>query len=175
MEQWKSHYLEAIESWDKTHRLVGRSSVGGLLDESIAALSGALASGKLHSKDVLVDVGAGQAVMGYPWLHLAGDTKLITVEPDRKKTAFLLWFRASLPKSIAERWVHLSKTIQNVSCETLDAAFFPPNPGSKSRTVCVARAFSGQDSLVAATQHLNCPIFVFEKKSDLACLEPLES
>ncbi len=175
MEQWKAEYLKAIESWDKTHRLVGRMSVEALLDESIEAIAAALAQGYLETGDVLVDVGAGQGLMGYPWLYAGPQAKLITVEPDRKKTAFLLWFRSSLPKNVSERWLHFPKSIQNVSCETLESAFSAKEHGLRPRVACVARAFSGSDSLASAIRHIGCPIYTFEKKSGRSCLEPLES
>lgn len=126
------HYSEAVEAWDKKHRIIGKVPASVLVAQSLDALTtlGPESSGTLS----LVDVGAGAGVVGVPWLSLNSRNRAIFVESDAKKTAFLRYYLGSQPQ-YAGRWLVLSQKLESVSRETIFAFagdFF-----------CVARAFSG--------------------------------
>jgi 16S rRNA G527 N7-methylase RsmG len=138
----RESFLSSVLAWNKIHRIIGREGdFASRIKESEQALKGLIASqsNTLH----LVDIGAGSGLLGFPWLWLRDSSKLVLVEPDMKKAAFLLSFVAQ--EGLATRVLVLSSPFELVSRETIDV--FAPAP-----RVFVARAFAGSKSYLQVIQ-----------------------
>ena len=168
VKQLREDYIRQVKAWDRVHRLIGRERFESLLGESEEAL---------QSLDptltTLVDIGAGSGVLGAPWLWLGGSEasrKLVFVEPDPKKAAFLVTWQASLPNTFREQVLVLGQRFENVPRETIDRF-------AQDRRVFVARAFAGDCSFVEACRNSRFAeenFFTFEKaQGKKAVLKPI--
>lgn len=129
-------YAEAVVSWDKTHRIVGKTPINTLIKESLCALRGMQAP----RPSALIDVGAGAGIVGIPWLSMDREHRSVFVESDQKKTAFLRYYLSS-QKELCGRWLVLGDRLEKVSRETIVSFLGDENFFS------VARAFSGSRTL----------------------------
>jgi len=139
-------YVEAVQGWDRVHRIVGKTPVGQLVAESVEALE-TLWLEVPREGACLVDVGAGAGLLGFPALFAHPTLEVLFVEPDTKKAAFLRFFATSLPEHQSTRIKVLNQNIQDVSRETLQTNNIQP----ESCCLC-ARAFSGSTSLEQAME-----------------------
>lgn len=141
---WSSIYTRAVQEWDKTHRLVGRLSVSALVEQSVEALK-ALDDEVLAGDVLFVDVGAGQGLLGIPALYLFPNLKVLFVEPDPKKTAFLRNYLFGVQKELGPRSFVESCRLQDVSRET-------QKRHENRNPKLFARAFSGEVLLAEAVR-----------------------
>jgi 16S rRNA G527 N7-methylase RsmG len=136
--------------------LVGSGvSIEKLWEESDEALQ---SLGLENFSGTCVDVGAGQGILGVVALWRFSEATLLLVEPDRRKTAFLVDLKLNLGPSYARRLNILSERIENVSRETLKR-FLLPQPH-----IVLARAFSSNRSLESAVSEsafLSDPLYEF--------------
>ena len=179
MKQWVEEYFDGVREWDMKHRLVGKKALTELYRESVSALdvthAGAAWLGGRTPRDVVVvDVGAGSGLMAMPWLLELEGSKVCFVEPDMKKTAFMMSFVSQLPFELRSRALVLPQTLESVSRETI------VNKLGKE-LLCVVRAFSGKSSLEdarAQSELKNDPFYVFESqktpKGEIFSLAPLK-
>lgn len=139
---WLKQYSTEIAKWDTTHRLVGRLSPEVLIEQSVEALND-LHPSVVSPTTLFVDVGAGSGLLGIPALNLFPSLKVLFVEPDPKKAAFLRHYLFGVQKELGKRSFVQTQLMQNVSRETLEKL--------KDLTpVLFARAFSGEHSLQEA-------------------------
>ncbi len=162
----KSAYFDAVRAWDKKIRLVGKTPIEQLYNESLKALR------TLETKaKVLVDVGAGNGILGFPWLELSPEHKCIFLEPDPKKAAFILDFasRSHNGLSVADRSMVLCQKLENVPRETILKY--------SANSFCLAtRAFSGAIGLkeaFAKSELKDQEFFVFDLVNGRACFRKL--
>jgi len=139
VKQTKDSYFAAVEEWNRTHRIIGKRSIGELVAQSEQAL-------RFVPKDVpaVVDVGAGAGILGIPWVLGARTRKAALVEPDPKKSAFLRSFVSTAPE-IRSQLLILNGRIEDVTRETL-VEFF------QTDFILAARAFSGTEGLAVTMQ-----------------------
>lgn len=148
-------YVDAVRAWDKVHRIVGKEDPARLYKQSKESLSSALKAYPLSP--TLVDIGAGSGMMAWAWLELSPNHKAILVEPKKKSQAFLLNYITGVCPELAPRVMVIGALFDDVSRETV-AKFAPEG------FFCVARAFSGTDSLetvIARSEFSKDPCYVF--------------
>jgi hypothetical protein len=154
-------FLSSLVAWDKKHRIIGKTPPERLYQESVEAL-GTLPPGC----PLLVDIGAGSGILGWPWLFEGFGSSVIFVESDPKKAAFLEFFRAELSRLAPEMGLRVRVVplpYQSVSRETVEGMGLP--------YVLAARAFSGSLSLSQAhqaSQFKDRPVFAFEAEGDFS-------
>lgn len=130
-------YLEALDSWDKKHHLKGNTDSEILCSQSIEAFEAS--SHRLGEVKTLVDVGAGNGILGFP-IFLAGLVeRVVFIEPLSKRASFLLFYASSLPEGQRERVLVLNERLEKVSREKIER--FAQNDLDKC--LFCARAFSG--------------------------------
>ena len=140
MKHWLEVYCDELKAWDRVHRIIGNLNPKTLCEESRQAL---LSLAKERPGATLVDVGAGGGILGVPWLALSADNRVVFVEPDLKKAAFLHAALLVSLKDVSSRCLVLASQIEHVSRETI-VKF------SKGDFVLAARAFSGPLDLASA-------------------------
>ena len=140
MKHWLDLYCDELKAWDRVHRIIGNLNPKTLCEESRQALL-ALASERPGA--TLVDVGAGGGILGVPWLALNDESRVVFVEPDMKKAAFLRVALLGSLSTVSSRCLVLPSQIEHVSRETI-VKF------SKGDFVLAARAFSGPLDLRSA-------------------------
>jgi 16S rRNA G527 N7-methylase RsmG len=147
-------YIEALERWNKKHRIIGSGRAVALIDESLAALS----TSSLRVGDCLVDIGAGGGVLGVPWLWMNDTNQTIFVEPNKKKAAFLIEHLASSQLGYNKRFLVISEKFEQVPRQNISAFV-------KRRSVLASRAFSGTRALaevIELSEFKGEEFFVFE-------------
>jgi hypothetical protein len=157
-------YIEHLKLWDKSHRLIGAISPSLLVDQSLEAFKDSFLDSPNTS---FVDVGAGSGIVGIPLLLTFNHLKVVFVEPDLKKSSFMLSFLSGTQLIKSKRALVISDLLQNVSCETLEK-FFETN-----QITLLTRAFSGPKSLNDAYKDSSLskyPLYDFNKQ-----LTPLKS
>lgn len=142
---FKADYCKLLKGWDKIHHLLGNSKPETLYDESVHALA------TLPSKDnqVLVDIGAGNGILGIPAFFEGYCQKLVLIEPLVKRYAFLVTWRLSLGREAQNNVLLINSKLESVSRETLEE-FAQTNVGNM---IFMARAFSGTRTLKEAFDH----------------------
>jgi len=156
-------YVEQIKLWDRSHRLVGGVPVHVLVEQSLLAFKNSLLVNPCTS---YVDVGAGSGIVGIPLLLIYDRLKFVFVEPDLKKSSFVLNFLSSYGLIRAKRALVISERIQNVSHETLEDFF-----GTNQITL-LTRAFSGPKSLNDAYKESSLSKYpLFDFKMDTSGLD----
>lgn len=159
MKQIKQLLISEATKWDKTHRIVGPEGVSSLLAESEEAFR---SFKRPDAPAVLVDVGAGAGVLGFPWLYLGMGAATVFIEPATKKAAFLRYFKTLLPKEQQNRVLIIDKPLESVSRETI-LDFSGDRP-----LLFAARAFSGPHDLkacVLASAFKEETFFVFSSQA----------
>jgi 16S rRNA G527 N7-methylase RsmG len=134
-------YLKDLKTWNKTHRLVGSNDLDRLYAESRIAFE-SLPSGERYRN--AVDVGAGSGILGFAGFLGAKLSRVVLVEPDPKKAAFLLQVKAQLFRlepGFMANLIILHQTVQVVSRETLNSFF------NGTEWIVIARAFSSEVGL----------------------------
>lgn len=150
----KTDFCALLKLWDSKHRILGKTPPEVLYDQSVEALRGFT---KEHNFEVLIDVGAGNGILGIPALIEGLCAKVVLVEPLPKKVAFLEYFKSVLlqhPSPSAKNVMVAPKTIENVSRETLEG-FAQSNLDNVG---FVVRAFSGSKSLNEAFGESEMPV-----------------
>jgi len=118
----------------------------------------------------IVDVGAGSGILGIPALLEGMCEKLVLIEPQPKKAAFLEYFRSQLHQydfPLASKVKVLPLFLENVSRETLESFA----QGTLDNVDFVVRAFSGAKTLKEAFDQSGLPtnrvydFFVDEKST----------
>ncbi len=141
LSKFREPYLQELRKWNKIHRLVGSKDLDRLYSESATSFK-SLPKGERYRR--VLDVGAGSGIQGFAGLFSGALEQVAFVEPDPKKSSFIIHVKTLLAKEesdILNRVLILSMPIQLVSRETLEKFF-----GAKDWIV-VARAFSGDLSL----------------------------
>lgn len=162
-------FSQAVREWDKKIRLVGKTPVETLYDESLEALQSRPPG---MNKDCLVDIGAGNGIVGFPWLELSPGHKAIFLEPDIKKAAFLLEFISKAPEvfQLRQRCRVLPVKLEDVPRETI-LTF-------AGESYClVTRAFSGARTLRDAFDLSSLKkedLFVFDLVNGRGCFRKLD-
>lgn len=147
MNSWINEYSKEMLRWDTVHRIVGRLSPEELVVQSREALSSAeCLAGSLNSF-LFVDVGAGQGLLGIPALYMFPEIRVLFVEPDPKKTAFLRNYLYVLHPELGARSRIECCRLEDVSRETCHWA-----SSVGLEPVLFARAFSGKSSLEQAVE-----------------------
>jgi len=167
VKQLRESYLNSVLAWNKIHRIIGREhDFATRIKESEHALSTLL-----PATPHIVDIGAGSGLLGIPWLWLQEQGNVVLVEPDAKKSSFLLQFVAQ--NGLSERLSILPQTFETVSRETLDRLCPPPR-------AFVTRAFAGFkdfDQVKGESAFSKEDFFVFElnaaSKSSRAMLKKI--
>lgn len=156
MKQQRDAFLRAVLAWNRVHRIIGRE--GDFLErvkESEEALENLIE--QVGPDQGLVDIGAGSGLLGMPWVWMSPSSRICFVEPDFKKSSFLMAYIGD--QKLASRASVVSKPFETVSRETIDQAC----PGQK---VFVARAFAGAKDLaqvVKESAFSGEKFFLFEK------------
>lgn len=139
----RDSYVALLRLWDKKHHLLGNSEPHRLYKESVDALKSIDKS--LYANGVL-DLGAGNGILGIPALLEGFAEKVVLIEPLVKRIAFLEAVRGEMRRVGDPRLAGLfvmPQTVQNVSRETLEKQLGP----SWSQALVMTRAFSGANSL----------------------------
>lgn len=155
---FEDYYFKALKQWNMIHRIIGKTPPRQLYEESVEALGGL--STALYGK-TLVDVGAGSGIVGFPWLMLDPTNKVLFVEPDAKKAAFIAHILSNW-SNLQNRSCLSNSSLESVSRETLDHAVV-----GEGRYFLVARAFSGSVSLsTAINESLLCDAEAYKFSSE---------
>lgn len=112
-------YLSLLRLWDKKHHLVGRTQPERLYKESVQSLK---SISKENINRSLIDLGAGNGILGIPALLEGFALQVCLIEPLPKRAAFLEAVKAEMRARGDERYKGLSVVplpVQNVSRETL--------------------------------------------------------
>ena len=137
-------YFELLKKHSAFKHLVGAGTGVELLwGQSLEALD-SLGLGSFDG--TLVDIGAGQGILGAAALEMFESAKVLLVEPDRRKAAFLIDLKIHLPAALSARLFVEPNRIETVSRETITRAC-PTGP-----RVLLARAFSSNRSLKSAIE-----------------------
>jgi 16S rRNA G527 N7-methylase RsmG len=156
VKQLFDQYSELLQRHSPAKRLVGAGTeLSDLWRQSVEALSG-LALGADFG-GTIVDVGAGQGIVGVPALLEYPLARVCFVEPDRRKAAFLMDLKLSLGVPYSARIKVVCDRIERVSRETVAREGHGP-------TLLLARAFSSSISLLEALQaseFSSCPAYAF--------------
>ncbi len=146
----RESYCELLKFWDSKHRILGKVGPDILYQQSLEALRS-----KPLSKTI-VDVGAGNGILGIPALIEGLCERIVLIEPLPKKVAFLEFFRSKLiaydfprPENVKV----VASTLENVSRETLE--LFAQE--DLSNVDFVVRAFSGSKTLDEAFEESELP------------------
>lgn len=156
MKLLREKYFAAVREWDSKHRIVGKTAIETLISESEEALGDFILSQPTRS--CLLDIGAGAAILGLPWLWLNEKSKTVLIEPDKKKSAFLRDLIANKMPEMMSRVLILPKRVEDVSRGTI-LSFAGDN------FFAASRAFSGDKSLeesFAASELRADPLYIFE-------------
>ena len=129
-----ANYLSSVRTWDKKHRIIGKTPLEELIAESHEAIT--TLPPEIVSRRTMVDIGAGAGILGFAWLQNAVDKKCVFVEPKEKSVAFLKSFYSYY---FPQRVLVIGDKVENVARETIES--FDPS------FFCASRAFSGADSL----------------------------
>lgn len=151
-------FVQAVEAWDRSHRIVGKESAQLLVDQSVEALE-AFFIAHPKSYNCLLDIGAGSGLVGFPALFINDAIKVVFVEPDLKKAAFVVSFLSTLEANFRLRARVCAQNVEDVSRETV------LNFSKVGRIAHLARAFSGPMSLtesIKASKLSDCPVFQFK-------------
>ncbi len=151
-------YLRSLREWNRIHKIIGQRSDEELYEESRSAIRSLLNSSTDAPGNVcMVDIGAGNGLLGVAWLMADSKHRVIFTEPDPKKAAFLLKLMV-LDFKESHRAKILASTIEGVSRETFDQF------AGAGTYFFAARAFSGSKGLESALReggHLPAPVWVF--------------
>lgn len=115
---------------------------------------------------LLVDIGAGSGILGWPWLFEGLGKAVVFVESDPKKAAFLEFARAELSRlmpGLSKQVTVVPLPYQSVSRETVTKTGQP--------YTLAARAFSGAVTLAVAhqqSQFKDEAVFSFEAVEDFS-------
>ncbi len=154
-------YLQLLILWDKKHRIIGKTPPVQLYKESCEALKSVPTGTQL-----LVDIGAGSGILGWPWLFEGLGAAVVFIESDPKKAAFLEFAKAELSRlrpELARQVTVVPLPYQSVSRETVTRIGLPFS--------LAARAFSGAITLAEAharSQFKDDPVFSFEAVEDFS-------
>jgi len=143
VQQLREKYIQALAVWNRVHRIVGAKdrSIEQLVRESEESLRGL----RSPLPRTLLDVGAGSGILGIPWLWIGpAQSRTGLIEPDLKKSSFLIHFRSTLEDGLKERILVIPNKLQDVPRETVDRF------AEAGDRLFVARAFSGQVDLTEA-------------------------
>jgi len=139
----RDSYVALLRLWDKKHHLLGNSEPHRLYKESVDALK---SIDRSHYANGVLDLGAGNGILGIPALLEGFADKVILIEPLVKRIAFLEAIRGEMKRMGDTRLSGLfvmPQTVQNVSRETLEKHLGP----TWSQALVITRAFSGANSL----------------------------
>jgi 16S rRNA G527 N7-methylase RsmG len=141
-------FIKLLREWDGKHHLLGRSDPYRLYKESTRALDSVEAS--LLQPGVM-DLGAGNGILGVPALLEGYAEKVVLIEPLVKRVAFLEAVKGEMRRAGDPRYENLAVVplcVQNVSRETLKRLL---GENWADRLV-ITRAFSGAASLKDAVK-----------------------
>jgi len=124
-------YLNLLNSWNKTHRIIG-SNADDLFNDCVLALK----NSQLPQCENIIDLGAGSGIVGFSFLSLYPNAHVTFVEPLHKKVSFLNFVKSELKLSNIKI---IAGKIEDVSRET--------NLWNDNEPVVLTRAFSGNKSL----------------------------
>ncbi len=170
-------YIQLLKLWDAKHHLLGRSDPYRLYKESVEALK---TLPPTHRAGPVIDLGAGNGILGIPALLEGYCSRVLLLEPMPKRVAFLEAVRAEMRRLGDARFENLRIVpfpVQSVSRETLEKALGPEWPS----TPVLTRAFSGSLGLreaLDASLLKESPVWKFfvaeDKKRKKFVLKPLE-
>lgn len=136
-------FIRILKEWDSKHHLLGRSDPYKLYKESVEALK-TLEKPLLHNG--LIDLGAGNGILGVPALLEGFAENVVLIEPLVKRVAFLEAVRGEMRRFGDPRVSRLHVVplnVQSVSRETLQKKL----GDLWAQSLVVTRAFSGAHSL----------------------------